>query len=73
MRRGLDICAELGADIAHVAGHRLRDGVSAVDGRKMIAEGLLGSPAKKWKDSVAADSDDTPWSTTPAGSDGETS
>ena len=39
----------------------------------MIAEGLLGSPAKKWKDSVAADSDDTPWSVTPAGPDKERS
>lgn len=41
MRRGLDVCVGLGAEIAHVAGHRLRDGVSASDGRKMIAEGLL--------------------------------
>ena len=39
----------------------------------MMAEGLLGSPPKKWKDSVTADSDDTPWSTTPAGPDKETS
>ena len=39
----------------------------------MIAEGLLGSPAKKWKDSAAADSDDKPWSATPAGPDKETS
>jgi len=41
LRRGLDICAELGADIAHVAGHHLRDGVTPADGRGMIAEGLL--------------------------------
>ena len=41
MKRGLDICAELGADVAHVAGHKLRDGVSPADGRKMIAEGLM--------------------------------
>ena len=39
----------------------------------MMAEGLLGSPPKKWKDSVPADSDDTPWITTPAGPDKETS
>jgi hypothetical protein len=39
----------------------------------MIAEGLLGSPARKWKDSVAADSDDKPWSVTPAGPDKERS
>ncbi len=39
----------------------------------MIAEGLLGSPAKKWKDSAAADSDDAPWSVTPAGPDKERS
>jgi sugar phosphate isomerase/epimerase len=41
LRRGLDICVELGADIAHVAGHALRDGVTPEDGRKMIAEGML--------------------------------
>ncbi len=41
MKRGLDICHELGADIAHVAGNSLVQGVSAEDGRKMIAEGLL--------------------------------
>ena len=39
----------------------------------MMAEGLLGSPPKKWQDRVAADSDDTPWSTTPAGLDKEAS
>jgi len=39
----------------------------------MMAEGLLGSPPKKWKDRVTADSDDTPWSTTPAGLDREAS
>jgi hypothetical protein len=39
----------------------------------MMAEGLLGSPAKKWKDRVTAGSDDTPWSTTPAAPDKETS
>jgi D-psicose/D-tagatose/L-ribulose 3-epimerase len=40
LRRGLDICRELGAEIAHVAGHKLRDGVSPADGRRMIAEGM---------------------------------
>lgn len=40
LRTGLEIARELGADIAHVAGHRLVDGVSPADGRKMIAEGL---------------------------------
>ena len=39
----------------------------------MMAEGILGSPPKKWKDRVAGDSDDTPWSTTPAGLDKEAS
>ena len=39
----------------------------------MMAEGLLGSPAKKWKSSVTADSDDTLRSKTPAGLDKETS
>ena len=39
----------------------------------MMAEGLLGSPAKKWKGSVTADSDDTLRSKTPAGLDKETS
>lgn len=41
LRRGLDICKELGTEIAHVAGHRLVDGVSPDDGKKMIAEGFL--------------------------------
>ncbi len=41
LRRGMEVSAELGADIAHVAGHRLREGVTPTDGRKMIAEGLL--------------------------------
>lgn len=41
MRRGLEVCAQLDADIIHVAGHRLRDGVSPGDGRKMLAAGLL--------------------------------
>jgi len=41
LRRGLEICKELGSEIAHVAGHQLRDAVSPDDGRKMIAEGLL--------------------------------
>ena len=40
LRRGLDICRELGADIAHVAGHRLVGDVTPADGRRMIAEGL---------------------------------
>lgn len=39
----------------------------------MMAEGLLGSPAKKWKGSVTADSDDTLRSKTPAGLDKKTS
>lgn len=41
LRRGLDICRELQADIAHVAGHRLVEGVTPDDGRRMIAEGLV--------------------------------
>lgn len=41
LRRGLDICKQLGAQIAHVAGHGLREGVMPADGRKMIAEGLI--------------------------------
>ena len=40
LRRGLDISEALGADIAHVAGHRLVGDVTPEDGRKMIAEGL---------------------------------
>jgi hypothetical protein len=39
----------------------------------MMAEGILGSPAKKWKGSVTADSDDTLPSKTPAGLDKEIS
>ncbi len=45
LRRGLDVCAELGAEIAHVAGSRLADGVSPADGREMIAE-MLGAQAE---------------------------
>jgi D-psicose/D-tagatose/L-ribulose 3-epimerase len=41
LRRGLDICRELDADIAHVAGHRLVPGVTPADGRRMIADGLV--------------------------------
>jgi len=35
----------------------------------MMAEGLLGSPAKKWKDSTKEDSEQKPWvtSTQPSG------
>ncbi len=40
LRKGLDIAQELGADIAHVAGHCLVEGVTPGDGRKMIAAGL---------------------------------
>jgi sugar phosphate isomerase/epimerase len=40
LRRGMDICAALGAEVAHVAGHMPKNGVSMADGRKMIAEGL---------------------------------
>jgi sugar phosphate isomerase/epimerase len=40
LRKGLDICAALGAEVAHVAGHMPKEGVSMADGRKMIAEGL---------------------------------
>lgn len=40
LQQGLDICVELGARVAHVAGHMPKDGVSLEDGRKMIAEGL---------------------------------
>ncbi|MDP6775913.1 MAG: sugar phosphate isomerase/epimerase family protein [Candidatus Latescibacteria bacterium] len=41
LRRGLDICKELGTQIAHVAGHRQMEGVTPEDGKKMIAEGFL--------------------------------
>ncbi len=40
LRRGLDICAELGSEIAHVAGHSPVAGVSLDDARKMIADTL---------------------------------
>ena len=45
MRRGLDVCHALGAEVAHVAGHRLVPGVSPGDGRKMIADGLAEAAA----------------------------
>jgi len=40
LRRGLDVCAELGAEIAHVAGHAPVAGVSLEDARNMIADTL---------------------------------
>jgi len=40
LQRGLDLCAALGAPVAHVAGHMPKEGVTLEDGRKMIAEGL---------------------------------
>jgi sugar phosphate isomerase/epimerase len=40
LRRGLEISAALGAQVAHVAGHRPKQGVRLTDGRKMIADGL---------------------------------
>ena len=42
--RGLDVCAELGAEIAHVAGSRLPEGMAPADGRKCMAE-LLAEQA----------------------------
>jgi sugar phosphate isomerase/epimerase len=41
LRRGLDVCAEHGASVAHCAGSHLIEGVTPADGRKMIAD-LLG-------------------------------
>jgi sugar phosphate isomerase/epimerase len=41
LRRGLDFCAELGTEIAHVAGSRLPENMTPEDGRKCMAE-LLG-------------------------------
>ena len=40
LRRGLDICAELGSEIAHVAGHSPVEGVTLDDARNMIADTL---------------------------------
>jgi len=39
--RGLEICAALGAEVAHVAGHGPKEGVALGDARQMIADGLL--------------------------------
>lgn len=38
LRRGLDICVEYGATVAHCAGSGLIEGVTPADGRKMIAD-----------------------------------
>ena len=38
LRRGLDLCATFGTEIAHVAGSKLPDGVAPPDGRAMMAE-----------------------------------
>jgi sugar phosphate isomerase/epimerase len=38
LRRGLDVCVEQGAPVAHCVGSRLTDGVPPADGRKMIAD-----------------------------------
>ena len=40
LRRGLDLCAELGSEIAHVAGHAPVAGVPLDDARNMIADTL---------------------------------
>ena len=40
LRRGLDLCAELGTEIAHVAGHAPVPGVTLDDARNMIADTL---------------------------------
>ncbi len=40
LRRGLDVCAQLGVEIAHVAGHHPVEGVSLVDARNQIADTL---------------------------------
>jgi sugar phosphate isomerase/epimerase len=40
LRRGLDVCAEMGTGIAHVAGQRVVEGVSLGDARRMIADTL---------------------------------
>ena len=41
MRKGIDICDALGAEIVHVAGCRLTGDTTPGDGRKLIAEGLM--------------------------------
>lgn len=41
LKRGLDVCVQLGARVAHVAGHEPKKGVALEDGRQMIAEGLI--------------------------------
>jgi sugar phosphate isomerase/epimerase len=41
MRKGIDICEAMGSEIVHVAGCKTVEGVSNVDGRKLIAEGLM--------------------------------
>ncbi len=40
MRQGIDICDALDAEIVHIAGCSLVEGVTAEEGRKWIAEGL---------------------------------
>ena len=40
LRRGLDLCAQMGAEIAHVAGHAPVAGVPLDDARNMIADTL---------------------------------
>ena len=38
MRRGLDLCVELGASVAHCVGSQMAEGVTAAEGRMMIAD-----------------------------------
>ncbi len=45
LRRGLEICAELGAPISHVAGHMPKESVALRDARAMIVEQLLNEAA----------------------------
>lgn len=42
---GLEICRSLNSEIAHVAGHKLAEGISPKKGREMIAEELLWANA----------------------------
>lgn len=41
MRKGIDICDALDAEIVHVAGYCLPEGVSRPDGQRLIVEGLM--------------------------------
>lgn len=62
LMRGLDICKDLGATIAHVAGHKVGEGQSPQLGRQRIADELVAVAdlARSWGITLAIEDFPTP-------------